>query len=69
MSKNRNKEKQVTRCTAGSRVKGSWVGRSPVGAEEGSYRSRTQVPGLPGVCGEVIQDKVAQGLVKILACK
>lgn len=70
-SLNEQKQKQggAGHCTAGSRVKGSWVGSSPIGAEEGSYRSRTQVPGLPGVCGEVVQDKVAQGLVKVLACK
>lgn len=36
--------------------------------EEGPYRSRTQVPVLPGVSREVVQDEVTQGLVEILAC-
>lgn len=33
-----------------------------------SYRSRSQVPALPSVGREVVQDKVTQGAVEVLAC-
>lgn len=34
----------------------------------GPYRGRTQVPALPGVGREVVQDEVTQGPVEVLAC-
>lgn len=44
-------------------------GQAPARAQEGPYRSRRQIPGFPGVGGEVVQDKIPQGLVKVLTCR
>lgn len=51
-----------------------WVsqsGQAPLsraGARRGPYRGRTQVPALPGVGREVVQDEITQGSVEVLAC-
>lgn len=42
--------------------------RAGGGGGAGPYRGRTQVPALPGVGREVVQDKVTQGSVEVLAC-
>lgn len=38
------------------------------GAKGDPYRGRTQVPALPGVGREVVQDQIPQGAVEVLAC-
>lgn len=60
-------------CMWGGRVYSwgpGWVWQSEwtAGQGWGPYRGRTEIPALPGVGGEVVQDKVAQGVVEVLAC-
>ena len=45
------------------------AGRLPqVGQRQGPYRGRAQVPALPAVGREVVQNEVTQGAVEVLAC-
>lgn len=37
------------------------------GQRRDTYRGRTEIPAFPGVGREVVQDKVTQGLVEVLA--